>query len=153
MDQLTPAEQLFEVCITAVIEDDVTEEEMLHNLGSFVKNQKREPQEDGRLFLTVGGAFFRAIMIFSAKSKVLNHLRVELGEQAFSEMRAYARAKQMQSVHNPIDGVKAEWKKGMLGTKHELVLKQFIGRPMEIAASFINLFGLRTVYFSQRELS
>lgn len=126
---------------------------MLLTLRHFIKSQKREPQEDGRTFLTINGAFFRAIMIFTAKTKVLDHLRVELGEQGFPDMRSYARAKQMQAAADPIEGVKVEWNKRMLGTTHDLVLKQFIGQPMEVAVSFVNLFNVRTVYFAKRELS
>jgi hypothetical protein len=149
----TPAEQLFEICLGSIIEDGLTEADMLAIFADFTKNKTREPQEDGRLFLYIGGAFFRATMIFNARQKTMYSLNVEVGEQAFSEMRAFARAKQMQAMADPTEGVKVEWIKGMLGGKHQLVLKQFIGRPMEVVASFINIFGHRTVFFNQRELS
>lgn len=150
-EQLGP-EQLFELFLVSVLEDDVTEEDMLLTMRHFVKSHKREPNDDGRMFLIVNGNFFQATMIFTAKTKILCHLRVELGERGFTDMRSYARAKQMQAAADPVEGVKVEWNKGMLGTKYELVMKQFIGRPMEVAVSFVNLFKVRTVYFEKREL-
>lgn len=153
LEQILGPEQLFELCLVSVLEDDVTEEDMLLTMRRFIKSHKREPHDDGRLFLLISGHFFQATLIFTAKNKTLCHLRVELGERGFVDMRSYARAKEMQAAADPVEGVKVEWNKSMLGTKYELVLKQFIGQPMEVAVSFINLFNIRTVYFAKRELS
>lgn len=146
------AEQLFHTCLTSVIEDNLDEQSIVVIFGNLSKEKKRVVEQDGRVFLTINGSFFRAKMFFSPNTQEMSGLVVQVDEKPFTEMRASAKALYMQTTESPSSEGKMEWKKGLLGGKQQLIIKQFLGEPFQLIISYINIFGNYSVHFDKSPL-